>query len=371
MANDSRPDWSGRLQRLQASLAPAGLQALLVSTPVNLTYLTGFSGSAGLLLLTPRARLLVLDGRYEVSAREQLAAGDLADTSIARVDTRFDLTLATLIAREALGDVGFEAAHTTVATLRRWQTASPGVTWHPTEGLVERLRVLKDTREVEILRRAGGALAGVAKDLGRFVTRGRTEREMAAAIDEALRRAGFERPAFATIVASGPLSAHPHARPTDRRPTEGDLVLLDFGGVLDGYCVDLTRVAVIGPARPEVVALHDAVAAAHRAALRAVRPGVAAWTIDRAARQVLEDRGLGAAFVHATGHGLGLEVHEAPRIARPESDGTDTIEAGMVFTIEPGAYREHLGGVRLEDDVLVTADGGEVLTEAPRTLLVV
>jgi len=172
-------------------------------------------------------------------------------------------------------------------------------------------------------------------------------------------------------VASGPLSAHPHARPTDRRLAEGDLVLLDFGGVLDGYCVDLTRMAVVGSAGSDAIALYEAVAAAQRAALDAVRGGVAAWTIDRAARQVLEDRGLGPAFVHGTGHGLGLEVHEAPRIARAESDGLDTIEPGMVFTIEPGAYLEHVGGVRLEDDVLVTADGGEVLTDAPRALLVV
>ena len=129
--------------------------------------------------------------------------------------------------------------------------------------------------------------------------------------------------------------------------------------------------AAIGTPRPEALALVDGVAAAHQAAIEAVRPGVPAWTIDRAARQVLEDRGLGEAFVHGTGHGLGLEIHEAPRISRAESDGTDTIEAGMVFTIEPGAYREHVGGVRLEDDLLVTPDGREVLTDAPRALLVV
>jgi Xaa-Pro aminopeptidase len=371
MTDVSRPDWTGRLQRVQSSLALAGVDALVVSTPVNLAYLTGFTGSAGLLVLTARSRYLVLDGRYEAAARANVVAGRLADIVIERVDARFDLSVGSLLARERLARVGFEAAHTTVATLGRWQAASPGVQWQATERIVERLRVIKDAREIEIFRRAGRALADVARDLGRLVIRDRTERETAAAIDNALTRAGFERPAFPTIVASGPLSAHPHARPTDRRPAAGDLVLLDFGGVLDGYCVDLTRMAVVGTARPEAIALYEAVASAHQAARDAVRPGIAAWAIDRAARQVLEDRGLGAAFVHATGHGLGLEVHEAPRIARAESDGSETIEVGMVFTIEPGAYREHFGGVRLEDDVLVTADGGEVLTDAPHALLVV
>ena len=371
MTDVSRPDWTGRLQRVQSSFASAGVDALVISTPVNLTYLTGFTGSAGLLVLTGRSGVLVLDGRYDAATRARIAAGALADIPIERVDARFDLTVAEVLARERVTTAGFEAAHTTVATLGRWQAAAPGVEWHATERIVERLRAIKDAREIEIFRRAGRALAGVARDLGRLVTRDRTERETAAAVDAALMRAGFERPAFPTIVASGPLSAHPHARPTDRRPAPGDLVLLDFGGVLDGYCVDLTRMAVVGPASPEATALYEAVASAHQAACEAVRPGIAAWTIDRAARQVLEDRGLGAAFVHATGHGLGLEVHEAPRLARAESDGSDTIEVGMVFTIEPGAYREHLGGVRLEDDVLVTTAGCEVLTDVPRDLLVV
>jgi Xaa-Pro aminopeptidase len=245
------------------------------------------------------------------------------------------------------------------------------VDWQATERLVERRRMVKDDGEVAVLRRAARLLSGVARDLRHLATPNRTEREIASAIDDALIRAGFERPSFPTIVATGPLSAHPHARPTDRRPGAGDLVLLDFGGVLDGYCVDLTRMAVVGPPGPEPLALYESVAAAHAAAIRAVRPGVLAWQIDGAARQVLDARGLGPAFVHSTGHGLGLEIHEAPRIARIESDGTDTIEAGMVFTIEPGAYREGLGGVRLEDDVLVTQDGCEVLTDAPRELLVV
>lgn len=371
MTEGARLDWSGRLHSLQSSLAANGLDALVVSAPLNLAYLTGFTGSAGLLLLTPSQRFLIIDGRYELAVLDQLASGTLADLVPERVDRRYDLTLGAVVVRERIGRIGFEAAHVAVATLGRWERASPGVAWQPTERMVERQRAVKDTGEIQIFRRAGRALAGVAGALGSLVTRNQTERAVAAAIDAALERAGFERPAFTTIVASGPHSARPHARPTDRRLVPGDLVLLDFGGVLGGYCVDLTRMATVGPAAPEAMLLYEAVVAAHAAAIGAVRPGAAASAIDQAARQVLEDRGLGPAFLHATGHGLGLEVHEAPRLARAESDGSDVIEAGMVFTIEPGAYVEQVGGVRLEDDVLVTADGCEVLTDAPRALLVV
>ncbi len=366
-----RPDWAGRLQRVQASLAAVGLDALIVSTPVNLTYLTGFIGSAGLLLVTSTSRVLLLDGRYEAAARERIASGTLAQVAVERVEARFDVSLAACLQREGLALVGFEAGHTTVATLGRWQSAATAVRFQPTERIIERQRAVKDAGEIAIFRRAGRLLSDVARDLGRLIGTDRTERQIAAAIDDAVIRAGFGGPSFPTIVASGPLSAHPHARPTDRRPVAGDLVLLDFGGVLDGYCVDLTRMAVVGPPGPDAAALYEGVAAAHHAAIQSIRPGVMAWAIDGAARQVLEDRGLGPAFVHGTGHGLGLEIHEAPRISRVESDGTDTIEAGMVFTVEPGAYREHVGGVRLEDDVLVTPDGSEVLTDAPRALLVV
>jgi Xaa-Pro aminopeptidase len=371
MAEDFRPDWPGRLTRVQSSLVSENLEALVVSTPVNVAYLTGFTGSAGLLVLAPRTRFLVVDGRYEGAVRQDLAAGRLADVAVERVEGRFDRTLGALLAREGIRRAGFEAAHTTVATLDRWQASSPGVEWAATERIVERRRAVKDAGEIAVLRRAAWMLSDVARGLAGLARRNRSEREIATAIDEALLQTGFERIAFPTIVATGPLSAHPHARPTGRRPVPGDLVLLDFGGVLDGYCVDLTRMAVVGPPFPEALALYEGVAAAHAAAIQAVRPGVAAWEIDRAARQALEARGLGSAFVHSTGHGLGLEIHEGPRIARVESDGTDTIEAGMVFTIEPGAYREGLGGVRLEDDVFVTPNGCEVLTDAPRELLVV
>ncbi|MEO7271147.1 MAG: Xaa-Pro peptidase family protein, partial [Vicinamibacterales bacterium] len=232
-----------------------------------------------------------------------------------------------------------------------------------TERLIERARAVKDEQEIAILREAGRRLALVATQVPALVRAGRTEIEVGADIDQLVRNAGFERPAFETIVASGPNGALPHARPGARRLAAQDGVVLDFGGVYDGYCVDLTRTVELGTAAPDWRRLADAVAEAHRAAIDSVRPGILASTVDAAARDVLTRHGLGEAFGHATGHGLGLEVHEEPRIGRPTAGQAEwTLEPGMVFTIEPGAYVEGIGGARLEDDVLVTAFGAEVLT---------
>jgi Xaa-Pro aminopeptidase len=247
----------------------------------------------------------------------------------------------------------------------------------PTDRLVERLRLVKDAYEVATLRRAAARLCAVAREAFRLVQPRRRECEIAGDIDAAIRRAGFERPAFETIVASGPNSAFPHARPGDRALETGDAVVLDFGGVYDGYCVDLTRTVSVGRPAASLDSLHVAVTQAHAAALAAVRPGVRAGVVDAAARGTLERLGLAEAFGHSTGHGLGLEVHEEPRIARerssqPVEDGPPTLlQPGMVFTIEPGVYVPGVGGVRIEDDVAVTPEGCEVLTDLPTDLLVI
>jgi len=201
-----------------------------------------------------------------------------------------------------------------------------------------------------------------------------TERELALAIDSTIRRAGFEKPAFETIVASGPNSALPHARPTDRTLGEGDLVVLDFGGVYDSYCVDLTRTVVVGSATVRAREVHAAVRTAHDRAIEAIGPGASRFAIDAAARDFLTAAGMGAAFGHGTGHGLGVEVHEEPRISRrgPNVDTSrEAVMPGMVFTIEPGAYFPGWGGVRIEDDVLVTESGVDVLTQATTELITV
>jgi Xaa-Pro aminopeptidase len=203
---------------------------------------------------------------------------------------------------------------------------------------------------------------------------GKQEREIAAEIDLAVRHAGFDGPAFDTIVAAGSNTALPHARSGDRVLTAGDLVLLDFGGVFGGYCVDITRVASLGEPGSAAVKWHEAVCRSHAAALMAVRSGVPTSDVDVAARAVIEGAGLGSAFVHGTGHGLGIEVHEAPRIGKRRSDGnSDSVcmESGMVVTIEPGVYLPGAGGIRLEDDLVVTDSGYDLLTDVSLDLVVV
>jgi len=360
-------NWQARLDALRASWAATGADVCLISSPTNIQYLTGLEASAGLLLQTASGTQLLLDGRYTTVAQEMQADGRLAPVIIQTVDQGFDPALHGALHGAVARRVVFEGEHTTVATLTRWQQVYEA-DWQSPGPLVEPLRVRKDDHELAILRRAGALLSGVANRLPEWVRAGRPEREVAADIDRALLEAGFTKPAFDTIVASGPNSAHPHARPGLRPLTAGDLVVLDFGGVLDGYCVDLTRVAAVGRVGPELESLYAAVRAAHGAALDAIRAGIPAVRVDSAARQVLEDKGLGAAFVHGTGHGLGLEVHEAPRVSRL-SPPEEVLEAGMVCTVEPGAYVPGLGGARLEDDVVVTDVGAELITTTPRDLI--
>jgi len=372
----ARPMFDRRLFALRAQLADAGLDALLITNVVNVVYLSGLRASAAALVVTPDDATLVTDFRYQEAARLRLGAGDApSGVHLEIVDQTYDQTIVDVIRSLGMRAIGVESAHLTIKRFHWLQQALDGAcSLEPTDRQVERLRVVKDEAEIMTMREAARRLSAVALEAWSGVVCGRTEREVAADIDAALVRAGFDRPAFETIVASGPNSALPHARPTPRRLQRGEPVLLDFGGVYDGYCVDLTRTRVLGPAPAALRRLHEAVAASQAAAIEAIRPGTTASAVDTAAREALAARGFGRdAFGHGTGHGLGLEVHEEPRIApRGSGERTDApLEAGMIFTVEPGAYVPGLGGVRIEDDVLVTPGGVEILTSAPRALHVI
>ena len=367
-----------RVERVREDLLAAGLDALLVTHPPNIRYLTGFSGTAGALVMTPTRCLLIADFRYATAARELIAARPPGSLELEVPERGYDEAIASALRTLAADRAGVEAAWLSVSRFN-WLTASlapahsipdssrtPGVSLIPTERLVEARRAVKDAAEIASLREAARRLSLVARNLRAFVVPSRSERTIAADIDAAIRAAGFERPAFETIVASGPNSARPHARPGDRLLADGEGVVLDFGGVYDGYCVDLTRTLHVGVPASAFVRLTTAVREAHAAAIAAVRPGARPSEIDAAARDVLTRHGLGDAFGHGTGHGLGLEVHEDPRIAKLPAALPDTpVVPGMVFTIEPGAYVEGVGGVRIEDDVLVVEGGCDVLTDVP------
>ena len=373
-----------RLEALHTRLAADGLDALLVTQPANIFYLTSFRGSTGVVVLTPDGACLVTDPRYATVAQRLVSAeAGAAGLTFVQVESSYEEAVCAVLRASGVTRVGIEAAHMTLARhdwLER-ALAGSGVTLRGTTGLVEAARLVKDADELATLREAGARISPVMEQVLQRLRVGRTEREVAADIDWAIRDAGFEGPAFETIVAGGPNTALPHARPGERRLAPGDLVLLDFGGTYRGYCVDLTRVASLGSPDPAAVVWHGAVSEAHAAALAAIRPGVRASGVDTAARAVLERRGLGVAFSHGTGHGLGVEVHEAPRVGkRRRADGSPGVdddledvrlEPGMVFTVEPGVYLPGHGGVRLEDDLVVTAQGYELLTRVSLDLLVV
>lgn len=368
----------GAGEAMQVREREDGTDLLLVTHAANVFYLTGFRASAGMLLVGPGEATLVVDGRYVTAARRVLddGAGAGERVALAEVETSYEETLCDLLRARGRCRLGIEADHMTVgrhAWLAR-ALAGSGVDLHPVSGVVETRRLVKDPWEIAVLRAAGARISPVMAEALAGLRPGRRERDVAADVDWAVRRAGFEGPAFETIVASGPNSALPHARPGDRELASGDLVLLDFGGVRDGYCVDLTRVAAVGPPSPRAAGWHDAVAAAHAAALAAVRPGAGTGEVDGAARTALAERGLGDAFTHGTGHGLGIEVHEAPRIGKRravEEPEEVRLVPGMVLTVEPGVYLPGEGGVRLEDDVVVTETGCELLTDVPLDLVVV
>ena len=366
------PDFHlARHARLREGLRAASLDALIVTALPNVAYLTGLFASSAAVVVSHDGLALIVDGRYVVPAKARQQ--ELGAIELVTVPTSgsYDEVIAAVTASLGNGRVGFEDAHMTVRQHRdltaRVAAIDSTIEMAAAAGLVEQCRIVKDEWELGTLRDAGDRLSDVAKCIIPKALAGQRERQVAADIDAELRRAGFDKPAFDTNVAAGPNSAVPHYRTGQRLLAAGDLVILDFGGMLNGYAVDMTRTVVVGTPGRRERRLLEQVAEAQAAAFAAIAIGRAASDIDRAAREVLEREGLGAAFSHGTGHGLGLEVHERPRLAkfRPELPA-EQLEAGMVFTLEPGAYLEGWGGARIEDDVAVTVGGAEWLTDVPR-----
>jgi Xaa-Pro aminopeptidase len=363
---------SSRHARLAEMLAAHQLDALVVTSLANLAYLTNFFGSAGLAVVRPGGLRLITDTRYGRTVHDLADQCETIAPVVVPSSLSYDEALAGELRAFPGARVGFEESHLTVRRHRIWHASGsngPFPTLVPTDGLVEDLRVVKDAWEVGVLREAAARLSSVAKCILPRVLAGLAEREVAADIDAELGRAGFQRPAFDTIVASGPNAAEPHYRAGARRIERGELVVVDFGGVLDGYCVDLTRTVTVGGGDARTLGLLECLGRAQQAAFEAVAPGVAPETVDQAARSLLEKSGFGEAFLHGTGHGLGLELHERPRIG-PAREGRQEglLAPAMVFTLEPGAYFSGWGGARIEDDVLVTAAGCERLTDVPHVL---
>lgn len=371
-------EFEQRRRSVSQQLAAHKVDGLIVSSAANVRYLSGYAGSNGLMLMTPSEAHFFTDPRYAaeiattVTCKTHVAKGTLIAAAAA------------LITRKRLKKIGFEPAWMNLDQYLSLKKALPaGASLHPLSSLVEDLRAVKSPAEIALIRRSVLANSEAFARTMKRVKVGLSELEIAAELEFQMKTLGCEKPAFDTIVAAGERSALPHAHPSARRIQESELLLIDMGATLEGYTSDMTRMAYTGTPPRRARELYRAVLEAQLAGLNAVRPGVPVFKVDAAARDVLKRHKLDKEFVHSTGHGLGLEIHEMPKIgkkdraqknkAKPGKAKTDdengqpkkppaTLRAGMVITIEPGAYILGFGGVRIEDTVLVTERGCEVLT---------
>jgi Xaa-Pro aminopeptidase len=356
------PELANRRRALQEQLKQSGLDILLVTHAPDWFYLTGFTGEAAALVVSRTSLTLITDGRFTIQAGEETkrVGIQLQEGSLFESAGRF-------LKGEKLKRVGFDPGELSVGQFRTLRKAAGArVRWKEAKGLVSALRLRKDPAELAQMRRAALLAGEVLERALQLLKPGVREFEVAAEIEYQMRKRGASGPAFETIVAFGTRSALPHARPTAKRLRKNELVVIDLGAILGHYCSDMTRTVYVGSAPARVRGWYKAVLEAQTAAIAAVKAGVSCGEVDQAAREVLARHRLDRYFVHSTGHGLGLEVHEEPRVARGQ---TRRLEPGNVITIEPGVYVEGVGGIRIEEDVAVHTNRTEVLTRVERDLI--
>jgi Xaa-Pro aminopeptidase len=341
-----------------------GVPFILVTHLPNVRYLTGFTGSAGILLVGPRAGNLWVDPRYTLQAQEQAEGVDVIEEKGGILKAA-----AIWLKKNSVRAATFEAATLTYAQFDQiCKEAGETLRLRPSGELIEELRIVKDWGEIEAIRRAGQVTAEVFTELLPQIRPGLVEQDLAAEIEFRMRKKGAEGAAFETIVASGPRSAYPHARPSSKALQECELVIFDLGAILDGYAADMTRTVYLGEPTRRVRSLYSAVLKSQEGAIRSVQDSTPTGAVDSAARRILAKHGLARYFTHSTGHGVGLEIHERPRLGKGE---TTCLRSGSVVTVEPGVYLEGFGGIRIEDTVLVGPDGPEILTLASKECWVI
>jgi Xaa-Pro aminopeptidase len=348
-----------RRDRVRERLPELGADAMLVTKLVNVRYMTGFSGSAGSVLIGAED-VFFTDSRYEVQSEREV------DCRRVIPPPGQEKVLAAEVLTAGIGKLAIEAAHVTLAQAEAWHEQMPAVALVETNGVVEELRKVKDATEIDRMRRAASfGDQGLTALLGRL-KEGMTETDVAAELEDTMRRAGSHGLSFPTIVAFGESAAEPHHHPGDRRLQRGDLIKLDFGATFDGYHSDMTRTISFGEPDPELAKIYEIVRSAQQAGVDAVASGKNAGQVDEAARSLIEQAGY--SFGHGTGHGCGLEVHEAPTVRRGSDD---MLSDGMAITVEPGIYLPGVGGVRIEDLVIVSNGGCDILTRSPKELITV
>jgi Xaa-Pro aminopeptidase len=351
-----------RLERLRDQLSEKSLPALFVSGLENLRYLSGFTGSTGFGLITPDHALFFADSRYFIQVKNECPDFELVQCQQLLPEA------AQRINSLGLKTVGVEKDHLTLGQQMKLLETLQNVTLEPTDGIVESLRIVKEPGEVEAIRRACEIVDRAYEHILRFINEGVTERDLALELDFFMRRNGADRTGFDTIVAFGPHSAYPHAHPTHQALQPGQFVKMDYGAQLNGYNSDLTRTVVFGPVSDRHREIYSTVREAQQRALDTIRPGIEARAADAAARDYIAERGFGDYFGHGLGHGLGREVHDGGALSRTSEL---KLEPGQVWTVEPGIYVEGFGGVRIEDDVVVTESGCDILTSAPKEFTVI
>jgi len=355
-------NYETRVASLQRKLDGLDAEALLVTNLTNVMYLTGFSGSNGQVLVTADGARFMTDGRYKARAKELVRTADVSVYTNRMTDV-----LKPLVEKARITRLAVEGRSMTLADRDDLAARLDGVDLITAKGPVEDLRRVKETAEVEALRAAVALGDATYAHILDRIRPGASEREIALELEIYMRTNGADTISFEPIVGSGPLSAHIHHTPSQRRFEKGDFVLLDFGARVDGYCGDLTRTVVLGSPNEAQQRQYDAVLKVNSKALEAMEPGAECRAVDALARSTVKDAGFDS-FGHGLGHGVGLEIHESPRLSRISED---TLEPGMVVTNEPGLYLEATGGVRIEDCVLITETGTEVLTKAPKESLTV
>jgi len=364
-------DYKGRQKRLREVLSKHHLDVLLITHGPNVRYLCGFTGSAGVLVLSESRTVFFTDGRYTAQARSEVEGAKLMVGRKAPLVLASEWLKANLrkLAGPGKCRLGIEAEHMTVAARSRLAESLPArFLLREAPAVVEQARMIKEPEELQLIQEAGLLGASLFDSALKAIRPGVKEAEVAAEMEYAARKAGAENMAFETIIASGERSALPHGRASSAAIPAQGFVVCDFGVILTGYCSDMTRTVHVGHVRPAARVLYEAVLEAQQAALHAIRPGVSAGEIDHWARKALQKKGFGRFFTHSTGHGVGLEVHEAPRIGAGQKE---VLQPGMVITIEPGAYIPGQFGVRIEDMAVVTDTGCEILTPTTKELIAI
>ncbi|QYR20019.1 Xaa-Pro peptidase family protein [Paenibacillus sp. sptzw28] len=351
-----------RIAEVRNKLRDLNLDALLVTSPVNRRYLSGFTGTAGALLITLSNNWLITDFRYMTQAPLEAADFTVVEHGLKLMETVKELALSAGIVRLA-----FEQEHVVFSDYSVWKALLGGIQLVPESGIVEELRLIKDEAELAVMRNAAVLADITYNHILSFIKPGVSERDVALEMEMFMRRNGASSTSFETIVASGERSALPHGVASDRIIGRDEFVKLDFGAYYEGYCSDITRTVVVGTPTDKHREIYEIVLEAQLTALAGIKPGMTGREADALARDVIARHGYGECFGHGTGHGLGMEIHESPRLSKT---GEIVLKPGMTVTVEPGIYIPGFGGVRIEDDIVITEDGNTLLTSSPKELRV-